>query len=247
MHIYMAFIENSNSFCDKKCCSTLRTAAHFTMWRSDMCKMKSVSGLSLASRWLLALSCVLNCPLIRSTPLCVSGTLLTMLSAICIRTLKSSSLALAVQHNETPVEAPAHLLPYYIQHDDIFTLPSKLLHCLFLLKKYIRSLRSQENQFTSCSLWVWRVMRWLLSSRKMYIFAEDRNWLFFCFILHPSLHQCLIWIHVRWHPSSFFYCCTDVAPSFYSLSNSYIWTVKPRGHKQPVAQINLLLEKEAYF
>lgn len=189
------------------------------MWRSDMCKTKSVR---LASRWLLARSCVLNCPLIQSTPLCVSGTLLTMLSAICIRTLKSSSLALAVQHNETPVEAPAHLLPYYSMMTFSPCLQSYSTG-FFLLKKYIRSLRSQENQFTSCSLWVWRVMRWLLSSRKMYIFAEDRNWLFFFFILHPSLHQCLIWIHVRWHPSFFFfYCCTDVAPSFYSLSNSYI-------------------------
>lgn len=217
------------------------------MWRSDVCKTKSVSGLRLASRWLLALSCVCWIALWSRAPLCV---LVAHYSLCCLQFASEPWnpvpwlwLCSTMRHQLRRRSICCHTTAWWHFHPAFKATPLP-----FLLKKYIRSLRSQENQFTSCSLWVWRVMRWLLSSRKMYIFAEDRNWLFFFFILHPSLHQCLIWIHGRWHPSSFFFnCCTDVAPSFYSLSNSYIWTVKPRGHKQPVAQINLLLEKEAYF
>lgn len=110
-----------------------------------------------------------------------------------------------------------------LQQDDICSLPSKLLHRLFFIEKCITSLRSQENQFTSCSLWVWRVMTRLPSSRKMYIFVEGSNWwLFSSFPL--SLHQCLIWIHARWHPSLFLllhWCC-----ALFLFPVSSIWTMK---------------------
>lgn len=146
--------------------------------------------------------------------------------------------ALAARHNETAVEAQAHLLPCYSMMTFAPCLQS--YSAVFFIEKCITSSRSQENQFISCSLWVWRVMVWLLSSRKMYIFSEVSDWWFFFFISPLSLHQGLIWIHARWHPSPF-YCRADVAPSFYSLLNSYVWMAMQRGHNQPAA--NPLLGK----
>lgn len=109
-----------------------------------------------------------------------------------------------------------------LQHDNICTLPSKLLRLVFFIEKCITSLGSQGNQFTSCSLWVWHVMTRLLSSRKMYVFAEGSNWWLFLFPL--LLHQRLIWIHTRWHPSPFLllhWCC-----SLFLFPVSRTWTVK---------------------
>lgn len=211
-----------------------------------------VKGLRLASRWLLTLLCGLKLhgiALWSSPALCGSVTLLTMLSAICIRTVETSSSALAVQHNETPAEAPPHLLPcysamtfapclqsystgffkkknYWRMHHKL-AVTRKPIYCMFTV-----SLTSHERR--------------LLSSRKMYIFAEGTNWLFFFFNLPPSLHQCLIGIQERWHPSPppFFFTAALMFLPLFIPCNSYIWAAKPRGHKQPVAQINLLLEKK---
>lgn len=186
MHIYEAFIAKSSSFLWWKCCSTPRT-----------------QGLRLASRWLLTLLCGLKLRRIAlwsSPALCGSDTLLTMLSAICIRTVNTSSWASAVQHNETPAAASVAVL----QHDDICSLPSKLLHWLFKSFYWrMHHKRAVTRKPIYCMFTVSLTCheRRLLSSRKMYIFAEGTHWLFFFFILPPSLHQCLIGIHVRWHPS----------------------------------------------
>lgn len=66
----------------------------------------------------------------RAHPQCFTVTLLAAASAICFRALKPGSSALAARHNETAVEASVAML----QHDDICTLPSKLLRCLFYWK-----------------------------------------------------------------------------------------------------------------
>lgn len=108
-----------------------------------------------------------------------------------------------------------------LQHDDICTLPSKLPHCLFFIEKCITSLRSQENQFTSCSLWVWYVMTQLLSSRKMYIFAEGSNWwLFSSPVAAPVSHlnSCEV------ASFSFFTATLMLLALFIPFSS--IWTIK---------------------
>lgn len=209
MYICVDFIENSNSFLGWKCQSTLRN--YFMMRRSDVCKTcilrkRAQTGQQVAPHTFVWVEAPPNWPLIQCSPLCGSGALLTMLSAICIRMVKNSSLALAVQHNETPAEAPPHLLPccntltfapclqsystafffYYWRMHHKLAVTRKPIYCMFTV-----SLTCHERR--------------LLNSRKMCNFAEGTNWLFFFFILPLSLHQCLIWIHVRWHPSPPFF------------------------------------------
>lgn len=73
-----------------------------------------------------------NCILIQSTPLCVSVIQQTIVSGICIRAMKFSPLAFAVQRDETTVGVLAYLLPCYGK----ITFTRRLQSCTtaFLLK-----------------------------------------------------------------------------------------------------------------
>lgn len=174
MHIYEAFIANCNSFLWWKCCSAPRT-----------------QGLRLASRWLLTLLCGLKLhgiALSSSPALCGSDTLLTMLSAICIRTVNTSSLALAVQHNETPAQAPPHLLPCYSTMTFAPCLQSYFtgFYLFFYWRMHHKLAVTRKPIYGMFTVSLTSHERRLLSSRKMYIFAEGTNWLFFFFNLPPS-------------------------------------------------------------
>lgn len=159
----------------------------------------------------------IEAPTSGNCPQCVRVTLLTTVSAICIRTLKSSSLTLAVQNNETRLRRICcHATAWWHLHAAFKATPLP-----FFIEKCITSLRSQENQFTSCSLWVWYVMTQLLSSRKMYIFAEGSNWwLFSSPVAAPVSHlnSCEV------ASFSFFTATLMLLALFIPFSS--IWTIK---------------------
>lgn len=126
-----------------------------------------------------------------------------------------------------------------LQQDDICSLPSKLLHRLFLLKNASQACghKKTNSLHVHCGFDVsWHDFPVVGKCISLWRAATDDYFLHF-----PSRYTSVSSEFMRGGILLSFYCSTDAAHSFYSLSPAFEpW----RCHPKPVAQINLLLLKK---